>query len=218
MDMPAQTDESSRQLMLIAQREETKKIFEVPAGSFLEEIIERGEEFENNDPTVDKPDPYTIHQRIFKVKNLLGEDERTVIVDTLKKDGLTKTTFSLVKMTADKRAANRLDISYSQYSDGKPSVVSVYAAPSGQLHGVAFDLDSQNKIGVIDDISRSRGAVPVDLEKAPSEFKLFDGMKIDGLKVEPNSLAFNIDKFPYPQSQPTQITIPRVLGRQSVTS
>lgn len=213
MDTPALTDEASQQLMLIAQRDETKKIFNIPPGSFLEEIIDQGNGFENHDSKAADSNPAFVHQRIFRAGNVFGDGEKTVIVETLRKDKLTKTTFSILKMTSQNTAVNRFDITYSHYSDGAPSVVTVNVVPSNHAHGIAFDLNSQNQISYIDDTTRALRQPTADINKTPLELRLFDGMRIDGFKADAGSLTFQMRAFPTPESQPLTVNLPRVLGR-----
>lgn len=207
------SDEASQAMMLMAQRDETNKIFNIPQGSFLEQIINQGEGFENHDAEAIASNPDFTHQRIFKVKDLLGDEEKTVIVNTTRKDKMTKTTFSIVKMTSQGTAANRLDISYSNYSDNTPSVVTVNAVPSGQLHGIAFDLTSENQISYIDDTTRALRQPTVDINKTPLELRLFSGMRVEGFKADSNNLTFQMHAFPSPQSKPVTINLPRALQR-----
>lgn len=213
MDAPAQTDEASQQMMLIAQRDEVKKIFNIPPGSLLEQIINNGEGFENYDEEAVKSNPYLAHQRKFKVRDLLGDEEKTVIVDTTIKGKMTKTTFSIIRMTPQNTAANRLDISYESYSDSTPSVVTVNAVPSGQAHGIAFDLTSLDKISYIDDTTRALRQPTADINKTPLELRLFSGMRMQGFKADPNHFEFQMHAFPNQQSKPITINLPRTLKR-----
>lgn len=213
MDAPMISDEAALQLALIAQREETNKIFSVPEGSFLHEMIDQGTDFQNLDASAANANPDFVHERKFRVNNFLGDDVKMVDVSKMKMGDLTKTNFVIYKETPDGRSSNRLEISYEDNGGKTPSKISVNAVPSGMATGVAFELDSNNQFSYIDAI-KFTGSGLMDVAKAPPVMKVFDGMELSGLNAEANQLSFQLAKFPHKQSQPVKIDLPRTLNGQ----
>ncbi len=213
MDASMVSDEASVQMALVVQREEARKIFNVPGDSFLGEMINRGVEFQNLDADASKANPDFVHERRFKVNDFLGDDVKTVDVSKMKIGDLTKTNFVIYKETPDGRSSNRLEISYEDNGGRTPSKISINAVPSGMATGVAFELDSNNQFSYIDAI-KFTGSGLMDVAKAPPVMKVFDGMELSGLKAEANQLSFQLAKFPHKQSQPVKIDLPRALNGQ----
>lgn len=205
------TDEQTRNMQLIAQREELLKMYDFPPDSFLADLINQGEDFAD---TI-RPQTKEVLRKKFKVKNLLGADREVEIITT-QLEKATVTQIEIAQKSEEKRTESHLYLSYSTPHPGQASekpTLYLEILPDGS------ERDRFIGISILGDMAKFRdgkytGSRWIDIPKPefiPRDLGLDSGSQINISETSETTLAFALSGFPKPESPSVPIKLPRVI-------